>query len=162
MISVSKILQELHSENIVKWANRIWLEWTRLEDYRKKSTWKWIQWHTSIQEKILLEWYKDYKTIWIEVPLENGYMCWRVDFIAEKNDIHYIFDFKSSEDIYLSQILQLIAYKKLYWECKLGIINLNTWKETIIELSEEEYIIYENILKWLYTVAIYRMQSKYL
>ena len=162
MISVSKILQELHSENIVKWANRIWLEWTRLEDYRKKSTWKWIQWHTSIQEKILLEWYKDYKTIWIEVPLENEYMCWRVDFIAEKEGIHYIFDFKSSVDIYLSQILQLIAYKKLYWECKLWIINLNTWKETIIELSEEEYIIYENILKWLYTVATYRKQSKYL
>lgn len=162
MISVSKILQELHSENIVKWANRIWLEWTRLEDYRKKSTSKWIQWHTSIQEKILLEWYKDYKTIWIEVPLENEYMCWRVDFIAEKNGIHYIFDFKSSEDIYLSQILQLIAYKKLYWECKLWIINLNTWKETIIELPEEEYIIYENILKWLYTVATYRKQSKYM
>ena len=162
MISVSKILQELHSENIVKWANRIWLEWTRLEDYRKKSTSKWIQWHTSIQEKILLEWYKDYKTIWIEVPLENEHICWRVDFIAEKNDIHYIFDFKSSEDIYLSQILQLIAYRKLYWECKLWIINLNTWKETIIELSEEEYIIYENILKWLYTVATYRKQSKYM
>lgn len=162
MISVSKILQELHSENIVKWANRIWLEWIRLEDYRKKSTSKWIQWHTSIQEKILIEWYKDYKTIWIEVPLENEYMCWRADFIAEKNYIHYIFDFKSSEDIYLSQILQLIAYKKLYWECKIGIINLNTLKETIIELSEEEYIIYENILKWLYTVAIYRMRSKYL
>ncbi len=161
MISVSKILQELHSENIVKWANRIWLEWTRLEDYRKKSTSKWIQWHTSIQEKILLEWYKDYEVIGIEVPLENEYMCWRADFIAKKEWIYYIFDFKSSEDIYLSQILQLIAYRKLYWECKLWIISLNNLKETIIEISEEENIIYESILKWLYIVAINRKLSKY-
>ena len=162
MISISNILKELHSESIVKWANRIGLEWTRLEDYRKKSTWKWIQWHTSIQNKIFLEWYKDYEVIGIEVSLENEYMCWRVDFIAQKDWEFYIFDFKSSDDIYLSQILQLIAYRKMYWECKLGIINLNTWKETIIELSKEENIIYENILKWLYTVAVYRKQSKYM
>lgn len=162
MISVSKILQELHSENIVKWANRIWLEWTKLEDYRKKSTGKWIQWHISIQEKIMIEWYKDYSIVWIEVPLENEYMCWRVDFIAEKLWVHYIFDFKSSDDIYLSQILQLIAYKRMYWECKLWIINLNTLKETIIEFSDEEYIIYENILKWLYIVATNRLKSKYI
>lgn len=162
MISISNILKELHSENIVKWANRIWLEWTRLEDYRKKSTNQWKKWHISIQEKIMIEWYKDYKIIWIEVPLENEYMCWRADFIAEKENEHYIFDFKSSDDIYLSQVLQLIWYKKMYWKCKIGIINLNTLKETIIDLTDEEYIIYENILKWLYMVATNRILSKYM
>lgn len=162
MISVSKILQELHSENIVKWANRIWLEWTRLEDYRKKSTSKWIQWHITIQEKIMIEWYKDYSTIWIEVPLENEYMCWRADFIAKKDWIYYIFDFKSSKDIYLSQVIQLIAYKKMYWNCKIWIINIETEEEIIIDLSEEENWIYETILKWLYIVAIYRKKSKFL
>lgn len=162
MISVSKILQELHSENIVKWANRIWLEWTRLEDYRKKSTSKWIKWHNSIQEKILSEWYKDYEVIGIEVELENEYMCWRADFIAKKDWIYYIFDFKSSKDIYLSQVLQLLAYRKMYWICRIWIINLETEEEIIIDLTEEEISIYETILKWLYTVATYRKKSKFL
>ena len=36
MISISKILQELHSESIVYWANRIGLEGTKLSEYRKK------------------------------------------------------------------------------------------------------------------------------
>lgn len=159
MISISKILQELHSEAIVFWANKIWLSWVSLSEYRKQSTWKGIEWHSNIQDRIKNEWYKDYNLIGIEVSLQDKYICWRADLILEKDWIHYIFDFKSSSDIYLSQILQLIAYKKLYWDCKIGIINLETEKETIIELEDEE--IYENILKWLYVIAINRLKSKY-
>lgn len=159
MISISKILQELHSESIVFWANKIWLEWVKLSEYRKKSTWKGIEWHSSIQEKIKSEWYKDYNLIWIEVVLQDEYICGRADIILEKDWIHYIFDFKSSKDIYLSQVLQLLAYKKLYWHCKIWIINLETKKETIIDIEDEE--IYLNILKWLYVVATNRLKSKY-
>lgn len=159
MISISKILQELHSESIVYWANRIGLEGTKLSEYRKKSTSKGIEWHSKIQDRIRTEWYKDYNLIGIEVVLEDEYICGRADLILEKEGIHYIFDFKSSEDIYLSQVLQLLAYKKMYWPCKIGIINLETEKETIIELEDEE--IYENILKWLYVVATNRLKSKF-
>lgn len=159
MISVSKILQELHSESIVFWANKIGLEWIRLSEYRKKSTSKWIEWHSTIQDRIKKEGYKDYNLIWIEVVLEDEYICGRADIILEKDGVHYIFDFKSSSDIYLSQVLQLLAYKKLYWPCKIWIINIETEKETIIDLEDEE--TYENILKWLYVVATNRLKSKF-
>lgn len=151
-LPITYILKELYSPYLLKWANNIWLKWIKLEEYQKKSCEDWINNHKNIEEIIKNKWFKDYKTIWIEIDLDWEFFYWRCDFIAEKNWIKYIFDFKSNDKIYLSHILQLIAYKKLYWDCKIWIINIDSLNEKIILLDKEKEENYFNIFKWLYLI----------
>jgi len=152
-VSISKILQELNSPFLMKWANKIWLEWIKLDDYQKKSKKDWIDKHLEIENYIKEYWFKDYKTLFIEKDLLWEHFYWRCDFIAEKDWIHYIFDFKSNDKIYLSHILQLIWYKKLYWkDCKIWIINLNNKEEIILNFTKEQEEKYFVIFKCLYLI----------
>lgn len=167
MISITTILKELSSQSLIYWANNIGLDWVKLSDYYKKSSKNWIDKHNELQKEFLEKWYKDYKTVWIEISVEHNDICGRIDFIAEKDWIIYIFDIKSSNTVYLSQVLQLLAYKKLYTkihnisseQVKIWIIQIDTKEEKIIELEDDKK--YYDILNALYTISVNRNILEY-
>lgn len=149
--TISQIIGELNSPWLMKWANKIGLEWIKLDEYQSKSKDKWISLHNEIQNKIKRDWfYKDYNLIAIEHNLNWENFYWRCDIILEKDWVKCIFDFKSNDEIYLNHKLQLIWYKILYWECKIWIITLSNNKEYFIDESEEENLIL--LFKSLYNV----------
>lgn len=149
------------------WANKIWLEGVKLSDYYNKSTKEWIDKHAELQKEFLEKWYKDYKTLGIEIDISNNDICGRMDFVAERWEYKYIFDLKSSDRVYLSHVLQLLAYKSMYSKVysvpmdkiKIWVIHINTVEEKIIELKDESK--YYAILNSLYTIYTSRESIEY-
>jgi len=98
--------------------------------------------------------------------------CWQLDVIFERKWKKYIWDFKTSWDIYTSNILQTILYAIAYDEEDghepvdgIAIIRIDkqTWEieEFIIENSDIEYQSYQEVARQLpYIHGVYKELEK--
>lgn len=154
--TVSQLLSLLDKPWLLKWANKIGLEWIHIDDYKKNSTSSWISLHKQI-ENYIKNWtpfddkthqinfdklFKDKSILIVEEEIETEYFRWRLDIKINWRE-KYLCDFKSSNWIYFENKLQLAAYKMANPGYKLWIIEIPSFKFKPIEIEQE---IYEEIL----------------
>lgn len=160
MIAVTKLTSMLHKEGLLYWANKIGLEGVSLNDYRKKSTKEGINKHQQVQDFLLhnkafdesenlISCIEGYEVLDVEKEFNNGFIIGRVDLILWKDNKKIVIDFKSSNDIYLEQKMQISTYKEILNCDYVGIINLNTWELKILDIDTLKYY---NIVRRLYSV----------
>jgi len=160
MIAVTKLTSMLHKEGLLYWANKIGLEGISLNDYRKKSTKDGINKHQQVQDFLLhnkpfdesenlISCIEDYEVLDVEKEFNNGFIVGRVDLILWKDNKKFVIDFKSSNDIYLEQKMQISTYKEILSCDAVGIINFNTWELKILDIDTLKYY---NIVRRLYSV----------
>ena len=154
--TVSQLLSLLDKPWLLKWSNKIWLEWINLDDYRKKSTTAWTSLHSQIERYILHDepfenkehqenfdrLFADKTILKVEENIETEYFRWRLD-VKINGKQKYICDFKSSWNIYFEHKLQLAAYRMANPEYKIWIIEIPSFRFKTIEIEQE---IYEQIL----------------
>ncbi len=169
--SVTELLKLLDKPQLLKWANKIGLEGVSLEDYRNKSTGDGISIHSQIEHfqksgtpftdieageryHFLM---KDKKVLKFEHKLEGELFQGRMDTQIEYMGKIYNCDFKSSNGIYLENILQLTAYKMIEPCDFIAVIKV---PEMIFKpiYSIQDFIPYENILRAL--TSIYNNKLK--
>lgn len=155
--TVTELLDLLNKPQLMKWANKIGLEGIRLEDYLAKSASAGTNLHKQIENFLLhdtpfedekvnaafAKFHSDKVVKEVEFDIETDYFIGRGDAkIIYKNQI-YLCDFKSKDQIYLEQKLQLTAYRMADRFCKTAIVKIPefTFKEVVID-----YPVYENIL----------------
>ena len=150
--TVSQLLDLLNKPALLKWSNKIWLEWIKLEDYQKKSKSDWISLHKQIENYIKNEipfenaehqnnfdiLFKDLSILTVEENIETDYFIWRLDIRIDWRE-KYICDFKSSDRIYFENKLQLTAYKMAKPDYKTAVIEIPSFKFKPIELDYEKY-----------------------
>jgi hypothetical protein len=154
--TVSQLLSLLDKPWLLKWANKIWLDWIKIEDYKKKSTSEWTSLHYQIERYILYnepfknkehqenfdKLFKDKSILKVEENIETDYFKGRLDIKIEGRQ-KYICDFKSSWNIYFENKLQLAAYRMANPEYKIWIIEIPSFIFKPIEIEQE---MYESIL----------------
>lgn len=160
--SVTQLISLLDKPWLLKWANKIWLEWIKLEEYQKKSTNDWISLHKQIENKIrdwttlenpihekrYNELFRNNPKLISEENIETEYFVWRIDLIIEWKE-KYICDFKSSWSVYFAQKLQLAAYRMAKPWYKTWIIQIPEFIFKNIEIEQNEY---EKIIIALYQI----------
>ena len=163
MVAVTKLIGLLDKPALVYWANRIGLNGQTLSDHRNKSSKKGTKKHNLVEryikEGLEFEGFEKFnrcieghEVLGCEVEVKNKNLIGRIDLITKKNGVKYVLDMKSSEKIYLSTKIQLSTYKHMLGADKVGVIDLNTFKLTILEdINTSKY--YE-IIKRLYQVYI--------
>jgi hypothetical protein len=154
--TVSQLLSLLDKPWLLKWANKIWLEWIHIDDYKKQITTTWTSLHKQIEKYILEDkpfedmehqknfnrLFKDKSILIVEENIETEYFRWRLDIKINWKE-KYICDFKSNPMIYFEHKLQLAAYRMANPEYKLWVIEIPSFKFKPIELDQE---LYEEIL----------------
>lgn len=160
--TVSQLISLLDKPNLLKWANKIGLEGTRLEDYRKKSTGDGDNIHKQIENDFKYnipfenDRFKQFKSRYEYVESEPKIECdhyrGRADVILKRDGLLYLFDFKNSNSIYFEQKLQLIAYKRVLKVDKIGIVNTDFFTENILDISPEDEKQYIKILSALVVI----------
>lgn len=162
MISVTKLVNLLDKPSLVYWANKIGLEGVSLKDYRLKSQSKGTNKHKEIElylkeGKEFLESGKldnildGFEILDSEFYLKNDFIHGIADLVCKKNNEIIIIDFKSTNEIYLSQKLQLSTYKEILNANKIAIVNFKTWELKYININTKKY--YE-IVKRLYQINV--------
>lgn len=162
MVSVSKLLNILNKPALLGWANKIGLQGTHIDDYRKESSSKGSLKHKQIEDYLINgvifeESYKidnllnGYRILGVEQDINNGYINGRYDLLLEKDGKKIVIDFKSNAKIYLQQKLQLSTYKELLNADYIGIINFTDWRLDILEIDTDEYY---QIIRNLYSIHV--------
>lgn len=160
MVAVTKLIDLLNKPALVYWSNKIGLSGVSLKDYRIDSSNKGTSKHDEVENYIkngvLFKDYikldkvlKDYVVIGCEVEIKTNNLIGRADLILEKENKKYIIDFKSSNNIYLSTKLQLSTYKNMFNADYIGVIDLNNFKLTLLDINTDKY--YE-IIKRLFQI----------
>jgi len=160
MESVTSLLQILNKPALLNWANKIGLQGTSLREYRSKLQSDGTNTHKQIENYLKTKQpfeysdkldliLTDFEVIGIEKDINNGYICGRIDLIISKNNKTFICDFKSSDNIYLEQKIQLSTYKEMYGADYIAIINFTDWKLNILDIKTDEYY---KIIKHLYSI----------
>lgn len=160
MIAITKLIQLLHKEGLLKWANKIGLEGVRLEDYRKQSSAKGSDLHQQVQDYLLLKkpfehsdklekCLEGFEIVSVEENFNNGFISCRTDLQIKNETTKVVVDFKSNRGIYLDQKLQLSTYKEILKYDKIAIINFDKWELQYLEIDTEKYF---DIIRYLYKI----------
>ena len=154
--TVTKLLSLLDKPWLLKWANKIWLEWIHIDDYKKNSTKKWTSLHNQI-EMYIKSWtpfqdieiqknfdklFKDKSILIVEENIETEYFIWRLDLKIHGKE-NYKCDFKSSSWVYFENKLQLAAYRMANPWYKIGIIEIPSFIFKPLDIDQK---LYEEIL----------------
>lgn len=160
--SVTQLIGLLDKPALMKWANRIGLEGTTLDEYRQKSMAKGTSMHNQIEQHIknktpfedknlglgFLNFFTDKKIIECEKKVECDYFNGRLDLIMEFDSRKYLCDFKSKQGhIYFENKLQLSAYRMCEPCDDVCIISIPDFRVLTIDIVD--YTPYEEILKSL-------------
>jgi len=173
--TVSQLLDLLNKPALMKWANKIGLEGTLLEDYYKKSKAKGTSLHLQIEEYLKNKkpfadiaiqqefetFLQRYNVVSFEQSIETEWFIGRYDIILRKdNDLNtvYLCDFKSNTGVYFENKLQLVAYRMAlpYENVKYAVIEIPSFTLKEIEIPDQES--YKSILKNLSSIFITKSQ----
>lgn len=159
--SVTDLLDLLNKPALMKWANRIGLQGTSLDEYRKQAKARGTSIHAEIEgffrdgttltcphsQASLERFLSGKKVIAYESPLETEWFVGRCDLIVEHSGVKYLCDFKSSDGIYLETVLQLAAYQMAEPCGAAAIVVVPEFR--FKELIVKDFTPYEEILKAL-------------
>lgn len=170
--SITKLLDLLNKPALLKWANQIGLEGTRLDDYRAKSRSQGTDYHDQIDRYLkfatpcddpdfhfrVTNFFAGCEIIDSEKSVEHKLFVGRYDVKFRKAGEVFICDFKSSKrKLYLENMLQLVAYKMAAGCDRIGIVSIPDM--TAITVPKElNYSHYEEIIKHL--AAIYQLKKR--
>lgn len=169
--TVSQLLDLLNKPSLVYWANNLGINGIKLQDYYIKSKKKGISIHEQIYDYVIngkqfenidnqnnfLNFIKNKQIIDLEKEIENEHFIGRYDIKLQIDNTIYICDFKSNNNIYFENLLQLTAYRMCNKDCKIAIINVPTFE--FKEINIDDFSILENILKCL--SYIYKNKKEY-
>lgn len=160
--NVTELIDLLNKPALLKWANKIGLEGTSLDNYKRKSTADGDNIHKQIEndfkyaipyENERFESFKSrYEYIESEPKIECEHYKGRADVILRRDGLLWLFDFKASNSIYFEQKLQLMAYKRVLKVDRVGIVNTEYFTENIVEASPEQEVAYSKILAALVVI----------
>jgi len=167
--SVTELLNLLDKPGLLPWANKIGLEGISLKEYRKKCLSKGSSLHKQIEAFIndgvefedeknqenCIKFLSGVIVLDIESKIETDHYQGRYDIRYEREGEIFIGDFKSSNGIYLENVLQLVAYSIAEDIDNISIIEIPSFKEKIITVKDKRPFI--EILKSLST--IYEMKE---
>lgn len=123
--SVTNLIALLDKPALLKWANKIGLEGTHIDDYRSKAKESGTSIHESVEQylkfKILPDdeslaariknFFADKEIMEVEKPIETDWFIGRYDVKLRWKDFVFICDLKSNSKVYLETKLQLSAYR---------------------------------------------------
>jgi hypothetical protein len=161
--TVTELVGMLDKPALLKWANKIGLQGISLEDYRKKLTTAGTSLHQQIQDYFLYKkpfesidvqnrfnkLFSDKEIIDIEQNINTDWFYGRYDIKFKFGNDLFIGDFKSNNNIYLEQKLQLTAYRMANPECKIAVIEIPSFTFKPIEIDFKKC---ELILKCLHKI----------
>lgn len=157
--TVSQLIGLLDKPALLKWANKIGLEGTKLEDYHKKSTGGGVSIHKQIEndykhgikfENPAFQAFKSrYEFVQSEVVIECDHYKGRADILLKRNGLLWLFDFKPKNDLWFDQKLQLIAYRRVLKCDKIGIVDETYFTENIVDVTPEQELQYIKIISAL-------------
>lgn len=164
--TITQLISLLDKPALLKWANKIGLEGTALDDYRSKSQASGASIHDQIQaflEHGLPFEEKDrqvkfesfigrYEVIAVEKDVEHELFHGRTDLLLSRDGKLYTFDFKASNRIYFEQKLQLLMYKKCLNSHFLGIVNTESYREIFFRPNDQQEKKYWEIIEALATI----------
>jgi len=151
--SITKLLQLLDKPALLKWANKIGLEGTRLDEYQSKSKAKGNSYHNQVEAMIkhnkeiedpfLRENYHKFfdgsEILESEKTVKGDYWQGRFDIKFKRNGMTYLCDFKSNaKRVYLENKLQLVAYSELEKVDAIGIISLPDFNYYPVEIKNRK------------------------
>ena len=167
--SVTDLIGLLDNPALMKWANKIGLAGTSLDDYRRKSRSAGTSLHKQIETHLdggefadadfgaaFISFFKDKRILAWEQKIETEWFVGRYDIRFEWMGVTYIADFKSNQtNLYLENKLQLAAYRmaeKCDAVCVIGIPKMN-----MIRTGIKDFSPYEETLRHL--TAIWHLKK---
>jgi len=150
---VTKLLSILDKPALLKWANRIGLEGTTLDEAYKKSKSKGNSYHNQVERMIKLnkeiedpELRLNYHLFFdgseitdCEKNITGEYWRGRYDVKFKRNGLTYLCDFKSNaKRVYLENKLQLVAYSEIESVDEIGIISLPDFKYYPVKIKDRK------------------------
>ena len=159
--TVTQLLDILNKPALMNWANKIGLQGIGLEEYRKEVMVDGATLHDKINQ------FFTKKTPFFDIEIQNNLECFiinkhnfeteknietdyfigRYDISFEINKSSWLCDFKSSNGVYLENVLQLVAYRMAKKVDNIGIIKIPEFK--MKQIIIDDYAPYEEILKAL-------------
>lgn len=163
--TVTELLELLNKPALIKWANKLGLKGIDVDEYRTEAMKKGSDLHNQINEfskygipfenKELWDNYSkfisDKQVIDAEQNIECDLFIGRYDIKLKVNNDIVIADFKSSNRIYLENILQLVCYQIAFPDCKIAVVEIPSFKYK--PLFIKDITPYKNIIEAL--VSIY-------
>jgi hypothetical protein len=162
--SLTELLDLLNKPALIRWANGLGKKGIDVEEYRNEQKSQGRELHNQIHEfhkygipLIDLElnanyakFISDKEVIDSEIFVEHELFVCRYDIKLKVAGDIVIGDFKSSDRIYLENILQLTGERMAVVGCKLAIIEIPSFRYK--PLNIRDYTPYEEILKALVTI----------
>lgn len=151
--SISNLLQLLDKPALLKWANKIGLEGTRLDEYQSKSKANGNSYHNQVEDMIkhnkeiedpyLRQQYHLFfdssEILESEKIVKGEHWQGRFDIKFKRNGVTYLCDFKSNaKRVYLENKLQLVAYSELEKVDAIGIISLPDFKYYPVQIKNRK------------------------
>lgn len=123
--SVTNLIDMLDKPALLRWANKLGLEGTKIDDYKSKAKESGSSTHDAIEQYLkfkippddellfdrIQKFFSDKEVLEIEKTIETEYFVGRFDVKLKWKDIVFICDFKTNGKIYFETKLQLAAYK---------------------------------------------------
>lgn len=155
--SVTELINLLDKPGLMKWANKIGLEGTKLSAYRTSVQNHGTSKHAVIEnftnnaelsgdeavDNMMVKFFSDKEIISTEQSIETDYFTGRYDVKLKWDGLIYICDYKRSSRVYFENKLQLAAYK-MADQCD-GLAVIHT-KEFVIEPINIDMNLYTEIL----------------
>jgi hypothetical protein len=155
--TVSNLIDLLDKPALVKWANKIGLEGTRLDDYKSKAKENGTDYHLRVEnflkfgmlsddqlfDEAMVRFFKDKVIISVEQKVETDYFVGRYDVKLMWKDFTFVCDMKSNQKgIYFENKVQLAAYAMVE-KCHVAVIKL---PEFIFHPITYEVDLYEQFI----------------
>ena len=158
---VTTLLDMLSKPALMNWANKIGLQGIGLEEYRKEVMADGATLHEKIHQfftknipfvdpeiqKNIECFIRNKHNFETEKNIETDDFIGRYDISFEIDTSSWLCDFKSSNGVYLENVLQLVAYRMAKKVDNIGIIKIPEFKMKQVVI--EDYSPYEEILKAL-------------
>lgn len=167
--SVTKLIDQLDKPALLKWANKLGLQGTSIDDYRSKAKGEGTDIHSHVENYInhgipsgdddldtrIKKFFSDKEVIETEKTIETDFFIGRYDIKLKWKDITFICDYKSNSKVYFETKLQLAGYR-MSEECDhLAVIHL---PEFILRPVHIDLGIYSQLL--IHLSAIYRLKEQ--
>ena len=143
---------------LVYWANKIGLEGVSISEHRKQSAAKGTSIHDQIKRRFatgqqlddadsdtrMTEFLSGFKVEASEEVVETDLFIGRLDCRLSDRRGMFIVDFKSSESIYIEQVLQLAAYRMAFPLAQLAVVEIPSFK--LKHLKIDDFAPFEEII----------------
>jgi len=169
---VTELLNLLNKPALMNWANKIGLKGISLAKYRKEAMGRGSSLHKQIEryikkqkdfedfeiQKQFVRFMRNKEILSIEQYVENELFIGKYDIELKFNKKTYLCDWKSSNGVYLENILQLVAYRMVKNVDRIAIITI---PEFIFEpIFIKDYNPYEQIIKSLSAIHVAKEEVK--